>query len=287
MKINGKIGIGLRSDESFARWQDDETKRLLTQEYKYHNHQKNSQSKNFVKNFTKPDGFQAPQLTEAHQKSGNTLVIDYLNYFINKLFPQHVNEDDFAQFKDFTYSRESYLSGVCFQPYNDDSKLQISLTPIEHDEVLAVMIELNGEFDYLSHFIYDAYSLEYFARQFFYALTESPYFTAGFYIDHQSYIDVEENDQQLHLQYHNYHFVEDLSKLKEQAEQLTLVADDEIGYLIPFDEFDDGFLNCDGFGYFAVEKDGKFYKSTLTVDADYEIDDFYKEYFTHILWYNK
>lgn len=92
MKINGKIATGLRLDESFARWQDSETKGLLTQEYKYHNRQKNFQLKNFVKNFTKADGFQVPQLTEAHQKNDNTIVIDYLNYFINKLFPQHVND---------------------------------------------------------------------------------------------------------------------------------------------------------------------------------------------------
>ena len=110
-----------------------------------------------------------------------------------------------------------------------------------------------------------------FAKQMFYTLSESPFFSEAFTImTDKSYVeDIDEYGTRQTLQLIDQHFVAAPATIKAQIDAVIPIDwNKEIGDLIPLDEMD-SFISYDGYGYYCKQQGDTTYKSSISYNADY------------------
>ena len=128
-----------------------------------------------------------------------------------------------------------------------------------------------------------------FAKQMFYTLSESPFFSEAFTVmPDESYVeDIDEYGTRQTLQLIDNHFVAAPATIKAQIDAVIPIdLNKEIGDLIPLDEMD-SFISYDGYGYYCKQQGDTTYKSSISYNADYGAPKMLREAFTHVLWYNR
>lgn len=222
-------------------------------------------------------------------------LVKYVESILDKLFPhpslqKHIFENEAFEHVFMMGDRPElpfeYSNG--FRPFNEDGYVMEWTIEAVKDEPMTIKISWDTQADYLEHSFFTIGSFKDFAKLMFYVANESPYFETFILDTEHSFVDDSEAG---HLQYLDYHFVANESKLQELMKNTTPFTEShQSGDFIRLDDEDqlDYLSNYDGIGYLCKENDDNtIHVSTIVPDMDYELPKIYTDYFTHILWYNR
>ena len=227
-------------------------------------------------------------------------LITYVKSVLYKIFPDQTISNKLDN-QEFTYENIFGSHGYGQRPYEYacgllpyDSLHQKELTYevaylTENKTGVFLSISWEENFESIDSGWLTVSNLTTFAKQMFYTLSESPFFSEAFTImPDESYVeDIDTYGNRQTLKLLDRHFVADVEAIKTQIDSITPIDwDKEYGDLIPLDEMG-SFINYDGHGYYCKQKGDTTYKSSISYNADCGAPKMLREAFTHVLWYNR
>ena len=297
MYTKGHIILAVTKDHSWLGLQDYENKKIIDTQF--------PKQKLFQK---KPKSTPLPiyldkSLVDIVATSDTESLITYVKSVLYKIFPDQTinNKLDNQEltyeniFGSHGYGQRPYEYACGLLPYDSLHQKELTyevayLTENKTGMFLSISWEENFEsIDSGWLTLSNITNLTTFAKQMFYTLSESPFFSDAFTImTDKSYVeDIDEYGTRQTLQLIDHHFVEAPATIKTQIDAVIPIDwNKEIGDLIPLDEMD-SFISYDGYGYYCKQQGDTTYKSSISYNADYPAPKMLREAFTHVLWYNR
>ena len=294
MHTKGHIILAVTKDPIWLSLQDFENKTVIDHQFpKQKLFQKKPKS-------TPLSIYQDKSLVDIVATSDSESLVTYVKSVFHKIFPDHTvynqlknNEVKYEDiFGSHGYGQRPYEYAHGLLPYDsiNEKELTYDVTYLkETEKAMYVKIAWEHHFKSIDVGGFSISEIDLFAKQMFYALTESPFFTDAFVLlldnSYVENIDTYGNRQTLKLL--DRHFVAAPATIKAQIGAVTPIDwDNEYGDLIPLDEMG-SFINYDGYGYYCKQKGDTTYKSSIPYNADYGAPKMLRQAFTHVLWYNR
>lgn len=303
--LKGEIYLSLTNSKMSLQKQDYENTKLLQKQleetsesfinlYNYNIKpiEKTSKLKQIIKLLTKnqeittTSTFSLLTIEETENSEG---LIKYIKSVLDKMFPKYPESQKFSYkiFGIYLDQFEPYEYSVGFRPISDNSSpLSFNVEYLGRNQNQYMTIKISWDFKPCDYPPNKVLSDENFAHEILYTISETPFLKYSFFFNRkESYSSYTKYNELIKLQLIAYHLAADPVKLNEEMNNMVELVED-IGALIPIEEVND-FLNYDGYGYLCKEINGVIYNSYIVPDMDYELPDIYKNYFTHIYWYNR
>ena len=294
MYTKGHIILAVTKDPFWLGSQDYENKTIIDHQFpKQKLFQKKPKS-------TPLPIYQDKSLVDIVATSDSESLVTYVKSVLHKIFPDRTVYDqlrnDEVKFEDIFgsqgYGQRPYEYAHGLLPYDsiNEKEFTYEVTYLkENEKAMYIKIAWEHHFKSIDDGGFSISELDLFAKQMFYALTESPFFTEAFVLlTDNSYVeDIDAYGNRQTLKLLDRHFVTDVKAIKAQIDSVTPIDwDNEYGDLIPLDEMG-SFINYDGYGYYCKQEGDTTYKSSITYNADYGAPKMLREAFTHVLWYNR
>lgn len=299
MYTKGHIILGITRDPIRLKLQDGQNAEILSRQF--------PKKKLFQK---KPKStplpiYQEKSLEDIVTTSDTESLVTYVKSVLYKIFPNQTVNDQLDKgeltyeniFGSQKYGHQPYEYAYGLLPYDNinQKELKYDVTYLTENKT-GMFVTISWEdisweedferFQFFGPMISD---LTTFAKQMFYALSESPFLNCAFSVmTEESYVeDIDEYGEHQTLKLISHHFVASPATIKCQINSLIPINwDDKIGDLLTFDDTR-SLINYDGHGYYCKQDGNTTYKSSIPFNADYPIPKMLKEHFTHVLWYNR
>ena len=207
--------------------------------------------------------YQEKSLVDIISTSDSTLLVTYIKSVLHKIFPDQTVNNQFNNneltykniFGSHEYGQKPYEYAYGLLPYDslNEKELTYNVTYINENETgMFVSISWEESFESIDSGGITISDLTTFAKQMFYALSESPFFSEAFsVITDKSYVeDIDMYGTHQTLQLIDRHFAAAPATIKAQIDSVTPIDwNTEKGDLIPLDEMGD-FISYDGHGYY-------------------------------------
>ena len=294
MHTKGHIIIGVTKDPIWLSLQDYEKKSIIERQFpKRELFQKKPKS-------TPLPICQDKSLVDIVATSDVESLVTYIKSVLYKIFPDQtinnqlknheVRYEDIFGYHGYSQRPYEYSHGLLPYDSHNQKELTYEVTYLkETEKAMYVKISWEHHFKSIDFGGFTISELDIFAKQLFYAISESPFFTDAFVLlTDKSYVEcTDEYDNHQTLKLIDQHFVADVDTIQRQIDLVIPIDwDKEIGNLIPLDEMG-SFISYDGHGYYCKQEGDTTYKSNISYNADYPAPKMLSEAFTHVLWYNR
>lgn len=294
MYTKGHIILGVTKDPFWLGLQDYENQSIMSQQ--------TPDQKLFQKKpkLTPLSIYQEKSLVDIVTASDTASLIAYVKSVLYKIFPdQTVNNqlDNYELtyeniFGSCGYGQRPYEYACGLLPYDSIHRKELTydVTYLTENETgMFVAISWEHCFESIDSGWLTLSNPTTFAKQMFYALSESPFFSEAFVLmPEKSFVeDIDKYGTHQTLQLIDRHFVADTDAIQRQIDAVTPIDwTNEFGDLIPLDKMGD-FISYDGHGYYCKQQGDITYKSSIFYNADYPVPKILSKEFTHVLWYNR
>lgn len=278
MYTKGHIILGITRGPIWLKLQDDQNAEILSRQF--------PKTKLFQKKPTSTPLpiYQEKSLEDIVATSDTESLVAYVKSVLHKIFPNQIvstqlNKRELTYeniFGSQEYGQQPYEYAYGFLPYDSikQKELTYDVTYLTENETgMFVTISWEEDFESIDSGGLTISDLTTFAKQMFYALSESPFFHYAFSVmTEESYVeDIDVHGEHQTLQLIDQHFVASPATIKRQINSLTPIDwNNEIGDLLTFDDVS-SFISYDGHGYYCKQDGDTTYKSTIAFNADYPI----------------